>query len=117
MRLTPRRRSPVPPRRFLPFSLSAVTAVCALVAAAPASAANAPSFAAAPTIATNLQPAGIATADINTDGRPDIVTANHQFGSGPAGTVTVSLNTTSTGASTPTFSPTHVSSRRGTIAT
>jgi len=49
--------------------------------------------------ATGTSPIVVATADINGDGKPDIITANQG-----ANTVSVLLNTTTTGETTPTFS-------------
>ena len=57
-----------------------------------------PSFAAAQNFATGRSPQSVAIADLNGDGRPDLVTANYG-----AGTVSVLLNTTAPGATTPSF--------------
>ena len=59
------------------------------------------SFAAHVDFATGLGPSGIAVGDLNGDGKPDVVTSN-EANSGT--TVSVRLNTTATGATTPTFS-------------
>ena len=63
------------------------------------SGASTPSFSAKTDFPTGAAPVWVATGDINGDGKPDIVTTN-------AGdkNVSVLLNTTTTGASTPTFS-------------
>ncbi len=58
------------------------------------------SFAAAP--ADN--PTSVAVADINGDGRPDLVVGNANFETGGT-TVAVLLNTTEPGAATPSFAP------------
>ena len=57
-----------------------------------------PSFAAQQTFATGSNPDSVALGDINGDGQPDLVVAN----SG-SNTVSVLLNTTTLGASTPSF--------------
>ena len=57
-----------------------------------------PSFAAQQTFATGSIPASVAAADLNGDGKPDLVVAN--YGSN---TVSVLLNTTAPGATTPSF--------------
>jgi hypothetical protein len=54
------------------------------------------SFTAPDTFSVGSQPYSVALADVNGDGRPDLITAN--FGSD---TVSVFLNTTPVGASTP----------------
>jgi hypothetical protein len=56
-------------------------------------------FAAAQTFATGSQPRTVATADLNGDGKPDLVVAQ----GGTPGEVAVLLNTTAPGASGPTF--------------
>ncbi len=60
--------------------------------------ATTPSFAAQQTFATGNKPESVAAADVNGDGRPDLIVAN-----GAASTVSVLLNTTAPGASTPSF--------------
>jgi hypothetical protein len=57
------------------------------------------SFAGHVDFGTGSNPTSVAIADLNGDGRPDLVTANSA-----SGNVSVLLNTTSPGASTPTFS-------------
>ena len=64
-----------------------------------AAGATAASFAVHADFATGTTPDGITVADINGDGRPDIITADTG-----ASTVSVLLNTTAAGASTPSFS-------------
>jgi hypothetical protein len=56
------------------------------------------SFAARQSFATGTQPLWITTGDINGDGKPDLIVANYF-----ASTVSVLLNTTATGGTTPTF--------------
>ena len=55
------------------------------------------SFAGQQTFATNLEPI-VTTADVNGDGKPDLIVAT-----GPADSVSVLLNTTAPGAATPSF--------------
>jgi len=62
--------------------------------------ATAPTFAAQTTFAVGATPMSVAVGDFNGDGRPDLVVAN-EFD----GTASVLLNTTPTGATTPTFAP------------
>ena len=57
------------------------------------------SFAAQQSFATGAGPTAVIAADINGDGKPDLIVAN-----GTDNTVSVLLNTTTTGAATPTFS-------------
>ena len=57
-----------------------------------------PSFSAATNFTTGSGPQSIAMGDINGDGKPDIAVNNNT-----AGTVSIFLNTTTTGAATPTF--------------
>ena len=57
-----------------------------------------PSFAAQQTFVTGLAPQSVTTADINGDGKPDLIVAN-----GNDNTVSVLLNTTAPGAATPSF--------------
>jgi hypothetical protein len=58
----------------------------------------APSFATQQTFATGNEPHSVTTADINGDGKPDLVVANYNDN-----TVSVMLNTTAPGATTLTF--------------
>jgi hypothetical protein len=60
-----------------------------------------PSFAAQKTFAAGNGPVGVAVADFNGDGRPDLVVANWHNGTG--NTASVLLNTTPAGAATPSF--------------
>ena len=60
--------------------------------------ATAPTFAPQVTFAVGATPYGVAVGDFNGDGRPDIAVANDG-----AGTVSVLLDTTADGATTPTF--------------
>jgi len=62
--------------------------------------ATVPSFAAPVTFAVGADPYFVAVGDFNGDDRPDIVVANYNDN-----TVSVLLNTTPTGASTPSFAP------------
>jgi hypothetical protein len=75
------------------------SAVLVLLNTTPAGAST-PSFAPQQSFATDTTPAGVTTADVNGDGRPDILTANFT-----ANSVSVLLNTTPAGASTPSFAP------------
>ena len=59
--------------------------------------ATTPSLATRTDFATGSQPAAVSLGDLNGDGKPDLVTAN------ASGSVSVLLNTTSTGATSPTF--------------
>ncbi|MBN8569252.1 MAG: T9SS type A sorting domain-containing protein [Ignavibacteria bacterium] len=59
--------------------------------------ASTPTFSTRADFAANGQPLGLTSADFNGDGKPDLICAN-------IGTVSVFLNTTTPGASTPTFS-------------
>jgi hypothetical protein len=59
-----------------------------------------PTFAAQKTFAVGTAPEGVAAADVNGDGRPDLAIANFMDK-----TVSLLLNTTSAGADTPTFAP------------
>lgn len=56
-------------------------------------------FAAQQAFATDERPFGIVVADFNSDGKPDIAVANYFFDT----TVSVLLNTTTSGAGTPSF--------------
>ena len=60
--------------------------------------ATTPSFAAQQTFATGSGPDSVTAADVNGDGRPDLLVANAS-----SGTVSVLLNTTAPGATTPSF--------------
>ncbi len=60
--------------------------------------ATTPSFAAQQTFATGSAPASVTAADLNGDGKPDLIVANRS-----ANTVSVLLNTTAPGATTPSF--------------
>ncbi len=60
--------------------------------------ATTPSFATQQTFATGGQPFSVATADVNSDGLPDLIVTNAQDN-----TVSVLLNTTAPGATTPSF--------------
>jgi hypothetical protein len=62
--------------------------------------ASTPSFTAKTDFATQLLPRNVAVADINGDGRPDMAAAN--FGNS---SVSVFINTTVLGSSTPSFAP------------
>src|SRR4029077_1191929 len=57
------------------------------------------SFAAQQTFATGTQPDAIAIADLNGDGKPDLIVADDTS----AGTVSVLLNKTAPGATVPSF--------------
>ena len=61
--------------------------------------ATVPSFAAPQTFATGTDPSSVAIADLNLDGKPDLVVADNNV----AGTVSVLLNTTAPGATTFSF--------------
>ncbi len=62
--------------------------------------ATVPSFAAPVTFAVGANPKSVAVGDFNGDDKPDIVVANYNDN-----TVSVLLNTTPTGAATPSFAP------------
>ncbi|MGH8270920.1 MAG: beta strand repeat-containing protein [Gammaproteobacteria bacterium] len=62
--------------------------------------AAAPSFDAAVNFTAGSDPTSVAVADVNGDGRPDLIVANTVT----PGSVTVLLNTTAPGATTPSFS-------------
>lgn len=62
--------------------------------------ASAPSFAAQQTFAAGSVPVAMTAADVNGDGKPDVVFANDVFGNPFIG---VLLNTTAPGANTPSF--------------
>ena len=65
-----------------------------------------PNFTAQQTVASGIYPASVALADVNGDGRPDIVVANRGSAS-----VSVLLNTTAAGAATPSFAGSQWASR------
>jgi hypothetical protein len=79
------------------FGSGAGTAVAVLLNTT-AAGANTFSFAAAQTFALGASPQGLATADLNGDGRPDLAAVNHNDK-----TVSVLLNTTPAGSGTPAF--------------
>jgi trimeric autotransporter adhesin len=60
--------------------------------------ASTPSFAAQQEFATGGAPSAVTTADLNGDGKPDLIVANHDDD-----TASVLFNTTAPGASTPSF--------------
>ncbi|MEG3990491.1 FG-GAP-like repeat-containing protein [Microcoleus sp. S28C3] len=64
--------------------------------------ATTPSFAPQVPFATGNNPWSVSIGDINGDGKPDLATAN--FGGNPS-TVSILVNTTPVGATTPTFAP------------
>ena len=60
--------------------------------------ATTPSFATQQTFATGSDPYSVTAADVNGDGKPDLIVANNS-----GNTVSVLLNTTAPGATTPSF--------------
>ena len=65
-----------------------------------------PSFAAQQTFATGSFPVSVTAADVNGDGKPDLIVANNN-----GNTVSVLLNTTEPGAATPSFATQQTSPR------
>src|SRR5208282_4376149 len=61
--------------------------------------ATTPTFAAQQTFNTGTNPSSVTVADVNGDGKPDLIVANRNV----SGTVSVLLNTTTPGATTVTF--------------
>src|SRR5262249_59043257 len=61
------------------------------------------SFATQQTFAAGSVPYSVAVADVNGDGRPDLLVANDDDANYFSGTVSVLLNTTAAGAATPSF--------------
>jgi hypothetical protein len=61
------------------------------------------SFAAQQTFATGNHPLSVVVADLNGDGRPDLIVANYEEDPYTDGTVSVLLNTTAPGATTASF--------------
>ena len=61
--------------------------------------ATTPSFAPQQTFTAFSDPTSVTAADVNGDGKPDLIVANE------AGTVSVLLNITAPGAATPSFGP------------
>ncbi|MCC3590824.1 MAG: DUF4347 domain-containing protein, partial [Microcoleus sp. PH2017_29_MFU_D_A] len=61
--------------------------------------ATTPTFATQATFATDINPASVSIGDFNGDGKPDLATAN------VTNIASILLNTTATGATTPTFAP------------
>ena len=61
-----------------------------------------PTFASQTTFAVGSYPASVAVADLNGDGKPDIVVANSKYDNY---SISVLLNTTTPGAAAPTFAP------------
>jgi hypothetical protein len=65
-----------------------------------ATGATTPTFATQVTFATGNGPVSVSTGDFNGDGKPDLAVANRD-----SNTVSILLNTTTAGATTPTFAP------------
>jgi hypothetical protein len=65
-----------------------------------ATGATTPTFAPKVDFTTGIVPYSVSIGDINGDGKPDVVTANRN-----SDTTSILLNTTATGATTPTFAP------------
>ena len=57
-----------------------------------------PAFATQQTLSTGIDPDSVTTVDVNGDGKPDLIVANNN-----SNTVSVLLNTTTPGATTPSF--------------
>jgi hypothetical protein len=64
--------------------------------------ATTPSYAPQATFAAGNSPFSVSTGDLNGDGQPDLAIANFLF---PSNSVSVLLNTTAPGATTPSYSP------------
>ena len=64
-----------------------------------------PSFAAQQAFATGSEPDSVTTADVNGDGKPELIVANYRFYNIIGETVSVLLNTTAPGAATASFAP------------
>jgi hypothetical protein len=78
-----------------------IAAAAWLAGVAPALGAD-PSFTGPTAFNAGNRPVSVVAADVNTDGKPDLITAN--YNTNGAGGNTVLINTTTTGATTPSFS-------------